>query len=660
MYRFKSLTILVFLLLNLNACIKDTRTPCFKDGVKYGVKRGNFGYGFDDYYERGMSYLNGECLESAAKDFFKAIQIENKDQRKIRTHGFHYIEYFPHRELGITYFLMKDYKKARIELEQSINDISTAKAHYYLNQTRKQLLKDDVPLPISIETSPSTILSRADPLIITGNVKCDHYVSEIFINETPYYFESFQQKIFFSKELSLSEGSHGITITAKSVNGSYTSQTLAIQIDRSAPVISLNKTDNDSLEIDLVDEAGISSLKINEQIISIQKGKKVHYKHKINSLTQDLTIIAYDALNNKIVEHIKIDSIVSHEFQSQLMAENSTEIISDTDIALIKRPALLKIIIQEWQDFQSVYSDHICIKGKVEGRNPIISISINQQPINIAEGSTILFNRNCQLNYGKNKFIISAKDNKGNIIQISLSFDRIIKEIHKLKYRYTIKAFPFNCMKYNEPSFLEKLIFNALNSTDSISYDHQYLQLLIINELVGKKRFRFQFDHKIKRLLEHFSFEQDQSFKTQNNSSYTMANLYGRIVETRNGTEVTIKLIENKTSRVIEIFDAFVNINQTNQLAIILSDKLHKKFPLIDAPIASMSGNKYSVLFENNSWTARIDWPVIVYYILPNRSCENDIYIAGTSIITKNFNGGFEFEFDSNGNANKKYLVITQ
>jgi len=43
-------------------------------------------------------------LPYAISDFQAAIRQREKDQRRARTCGMHFIDYFPHQELGIVYF----------------------------------------------------------------------------------------------------------------------------------------------------------------------------------------------------------------------------------------------------------------------------------------------------------------------------------------------------------------------------------------------------------------------------------------------------------------------------------------------------------------------------------------------------------------------------
>ena len=71
-----------------------------KDGNEYGkVKGAFFGHQWWHYYERAISYADGEFYEEALADLEEAVSRREKDRRMARTCGMHFIDYFPHREL---------------------------------------------------------------------------------------------------------------------------------------------------------------------------------------------------------------------------------------------------------------------------------------------------------------------------------------------------------------------------------------------------------------------------------------------------------------------------------------------------------------------------------------------------------------------------------
>ena len=51
-----------------------------------------------------------------------------------------FIDYFPHRELGVSYYHQTRYEEAINELERSISDTPSAKAGYFLDKARREWL----------------------------------------------------------------------------------------------------------------------------------------------------------------------------------------------------------------------------------------------------------------------------------------------------------------------------------------------------------------------------------------------------------------------------------------------------------------------------------------------------------------------------------------
>ena len=88
-----------------------------RDGKEYGKVRGAFRHRWWNYYERALSFMEGEFYQEALSDLARAIEQRDADKRMARTYGMHFIDYFPHRETGLVYYLMGDYEPARKELE---------------------------------------------------------------------------------------------------------------------------------------------------------------------------------------------------------------------------------------------------------------------------------------------------------------------------------------------------------------------------------------------------------------------------------------------------------------------------------------------------------------------------------------------------------------
>ncbi|NIO21081.1 MAG: hypothetical protein GTN76_10165, partial [Candidatus Aenigmarchaeota archaeon] len=119
-----------------------------------------------NYYDRGSVYLTYGHYEKAHEDFAKAIVKRSRDTWDARTYGMHFIDYFPHRESGVTYYLEGKqemnkadkeelFERAIYSLEISLSQEESSRAKFYLNQARRSLLqvtqkRDKIPPKIYV------------------------------------------------------------------------------------------------------------------------------------------------------------------------------------------------------------------------------------------------------------------------------------------------------------------------------------------------------------------------------------------------------------------------------------------------------------------------------------------------------------------------------
>ena len=118
-------------------CAVEQGKVYIKDGKQYGVTSSLIWRGeWWNYYERGSSYAEGAFWPDAIADFQEAIRQRRNDQRRARTYGLHFIDYFPHRELGIAYYHVGRYPEAIHELETFLADAKDPQ----LQDSARQLL----------------------------------------------------------------------------------------------------------------------------------------------------------------------------------------------------------------------------------------------------------------------------------------------------------------------------------------------------------------------------------------------------------------------------------------------------------------------------------------------------------------------------------------
>jgi tetratricopeptide (TPR) repeat protein len=95
-----------------------------------------------DDYRKAEKALKRGYYKKAVKFFEKAIDKNSVDKPRVRSYGNHYIQYFPHRELGIALYQLGDMDRARDELKRSIRQYSTSRAKSYLEKVENQLYSE--------------------------------------------------------------------------------------------------------------------------------------------------------------------------------------------------------------------------------------------------------------------------------------------------------------------------------------------------------------------------------------------------------------------------------------------------------------------------------------------------------------------------------------
>jgi TolB-like protein len=89
---------------------------------------------FYNYYEKGLQYMKTGDFNRAIVEFKSAYSLQFEDAKKKRTYGTKFIEYFPHRETGVCYYLLEEYDNARQELELSVSYKKSDRAEEYLKK----------------------------------------------------------------------------------------------------------------------------------------------------------------------------------------------------------------------------------------------------------------------------------------------------------------------------------------------------------------------------------------------------------------------------------------------------------------------------------------------------------------------------------------------
>lgn len=105
---------------------------------------------FYNYYSTGLDYMQKQDWQRAITEFRSAASLEFEDVQRKRTYGTRFIEYYPHREIGIALYMIGDTENAKKELELSLAYRSSDRGEEYFKRISGGILP---PKPVAkIET----------------------------------------------------------------------------------------------------------------------------------------------------------------------------------------------------------------------------------------------------------------------------------------------------------------------------------------------------------------------------------------------------------------------------------------------------------------------------------------------------------------------------
>jgi len=283
------------------------------------------------HYGRALSSIEKQSYDDAILYLEEALKTQDKDERFKETYGLHFIDYFPHREKGIIFYKLSNYKEAKIELERSIKDEYSAKARFYLDLVKKKIIIDDgskLTYPkIRLDDYKKELWTSNNKIIISGVAEDEEYIREIYINNEPLLLKNSDQFVNFKKHIELTYGQHTILIKAKNLMDRTSFKKLSINVDNAGPLITVDRFDiinNNKVEISglIYDEAKISKLTINDKQVQIKHDKVVPFT-QILEISSIIFIEAIDKINNKTIGRIRLKDITAHSISPTLLANAS-------------------------------------------------------------------------------------------------------------------------------------------------------------------------------------------------------------------------------------------------------------------------------------------------------------------------------------------------
>jgi len=649
-----------------SGCALPPSPVCITEGKDYGTTGQVFTAQWHEFYKRALSFMDGGCYTHARADFDEAIKIKYSDKKWANTYGMHFIDYFPHREKGITLYLMNNYEAAENELEISIKHEPSAKSFYYLDKVRKRLLQGKKPilsLP-SLELKyknriikkPFIIRTNEDPLFFSGIAGDEQYVSKVTVMGKEIFMEGSGKEIEFENRLNLDQGEHKIEIKAYNLAGLIKKKNLTIYIDRSGPVIAV-KIFKPGIKLEgyLYDQSGIkkfSATGIDPDIFIREDG--FFSIPLINFPLSRLNLSAEDKLGNvtktEICEKkVRGSSSCPLGFWNRSCFSFKDDMIADTETyGSYDQGDGVKIIFKGWPAHKKVFSKNVKIEGEINARSDIAEVILQvngekNREIILYKGETkkvksrfVAFCQVIFLDKGANRVKVSVKVKSGKISDATIQITRKIPEVFKIKHRYRLKV----CLTDNgdwkkETSFLKR---------GNLPFFTSYTRSLDINHLLRfynffsqslKEQNRFQIKENDKLMAYYREYKIgwiDKDQADQKNMSPPHALLLCDTYEDKNGIEISARLVDIKTSEIISVkhvksLDAYTeskDYDSLKKMAQRLSDKLLREFPLLNGNLIlknkktviadfAQSGKHGEIEGCVSAGKIRLGWPLLIY-----------------------------------------------
>lgn len=122
-----------------------------------------------NYYEDGLKEMTMGNWAKAIENFKEAVKIQYQDTKKIKTYGMHFIEYFPHREIGICYYHLGKNDVAERELRLSLQQEYSARAQEYLSKVAGQPIVQ-TPIQPPVKPVEEKKITPPPPVIVPAEV----------------------------------------------------------------------------------------------------------------------------------------------------------------------------------------------------------------------------------------------------------------------------------------------------------------------------------------------------------------------------------------------------------------------------------------------------------------------------------------------------------
>ena len=580
------------------------RAPVEKEGKVYGTTKGLFRNRWWNYYERALSFADGGFWSDAELDLLAAIQQRKDDQRRARTYGMHFVDFFPHRELGIVYYHQGRIHDALNELSTSLASVKTAKAELYIDRVRNALIEidklDKRPPEVTIESPSQNYLTNAFSIKVRGIARDDTFVRHIAIGGEDLCIDVSSNKIPFQVDVPLVPGLNDIPIVITDLSGKKSRSALKIKVDRSGPVIRIDSPveENSSISGGFIlkgyafDDEGLAELVVNGRKFAChrQRRYKIEQSLSFGPGEQKLLIEARDLAGNVTVATLDLKTDVKWK-----------HVRGDATSEKDRMPPT--ILIRGIKEGQTTFLDQAFIEGNVKDSDIVTQIALNDDDILNKPGNNLYFSKIVKLKEGLNVFNVRVADGSGNVDTKQIRIKRIPLKIHQLGSRLRIAVNAFSR--------------TVIGADEQKSYGFEDL---LTAAIIDHGRFSAIERQQLTVLLEELKLSQSKLVdeKTALRLGRILAAdcvLLGTILERKNSVEAYARIVDTETTEILAAVDVYgedIDIGVLRTLSMGMELKLHRELPVVEGLIVE-GGNKDFIIDMGKHSGIKSGMKLIVY-----------------------------------------------
>jgi TolB-like protein len=609
---------LPLLLCVIGGCAVEQGKVYTKDGKQYGVTSSMIWRGeWWNYYERGSSYAEGAFWPEAIVDFQAAIGQRDGDQRRARTYGLHFVDYFPHRELGIAYYHVGRYPEAIRELETSLLSVDTAKAKFYLNKARqvlfRQTKREAVPPHILIDGPLDGLLTNQFSIKVTGRAAADAHIATITINGHSLFIELAEPSMSFAQDVALQDGPNPIEIVAVDLLGRRTRHLMTVYVDRHGPLVSL-----DAIELlaeapqprvrvkgFLSDRSRIARFRLAGRSVPMPSEREWEFREEV-SVMAGLAAIPFeaeDAAGNVTRGEIALSQTPNGQpgiqkgepglpWLPRWAFLNSSAAVFDfptfravppwTAQGSGRAPPVIKLTALAAQ--QVVHYDALYLEGKITSFSAIRAFSINGEPLWPRKTQQFFFGQLVPLQPGDNRLFLEAVDEAGNTARQEIVVTRTVAGVRRLDAR--LRVFLLPPARQGQTSALGDAVYDRL-----------------FNALVNQKRFELVERQQLEVILRELELSQTELVDEATAARIgkivgAEGILIGAVRETPQALEVFLRFIDVETGVALAAEDVYgedLTFRAIGELMDGLAWKFRQRFPLLEGSVIRTEGKRVYV-----------------------------------------------------------------